>query len=77
MVGLPGQHRLLGGPLDAVRDLCAERGWPDISTMVVNKDTLSDGTLMPSQAAVEKHGGPLGLRREQAQVITFDWGKLP
>jgi hypothetical protein len=72
-IGRPGQHRLLGAPLDAVRDLCKERGWPDIATVVVTKDSLVDGTLRPSPQALEKYGGWPGLREEQARVIAFDW----
>jgi hypothetical protein len=75
-IGRPGQHRLLGGPLDEVRNLCKERGWPDIATVVVTKDSLLDGTLRPSPQAVEKYGGWPGLRHEQARAIDFDWAKV-
>ena len=75
-IGRPGQHRLLGGPLDEVRRFCEERAWPDIATVVVTKDSLLDGTLRPSPQALEKHGGWPGLRREQARVIEFDWSSV-
>jgi hypothetical protein len=75
-IGRPGQHRLLGAPLDAVRDFCEERGWPDIATVVVTKDSLADGTLRPSPQALEKYGGWRELRREQARVIAFDWSSV-
>jgi hypothetical protein len=75
-IGRPGQHRLLGAPLDVVRDLCVERGWPDIATVVVTKDSLVDGTLRPSQQALEKYGGWPELRREQARVIAFNWASV-
>ena len=72
-LGRPGQHRLLGGALDELRQLCEERGWPDIATVVVTKDSILDGTLRPSPQAVEKYGGWPGLRREQARVIERNW----
>jgi hypothetical protein len=75
-IGRPGQHRLLGAPLDEVRRLCEEREWPDIATVVVTKDSLLDGTLRPSPQALEKYGGWPGLRRAQARVIEFDWSSV-
>ena len=75
-IGRPGQHRLLGAPLDEVRRLCEERGWPDIATVVVTKDSLLDGSLRPSPQALEKYGGWPGLRQEQARVIAFDWSAV-
>jgi hypothetical protein len=75
-IGRSGQHRLLGAPLDVVRDLCVNRGWPDIATVVVTKDSLVDGTLRPSPQALEKYGGWPELRREQARVIAFDWSSV-
>jgi hypothetical protein len=73
LIGRKGQGNLLGAPLDEVRRLCEERGWPDIATVVVTKNSLADGTLRPSPQALEKYGGWPGLRSEQARVITFDW----
>jgi hypothetical protein len=75
-VGRPGQHRLLGAPLDEVRRICEEHGWPDIATVVVTKDSLLDGTLRPSPQAIDKYGGWPGLRREQARVLVFDWSSI-
>jgi hypothetical protein len=76
-IGRPGQHRLLGGPLDEVRTICGRNGWPDIATVVVTKDSLADGTLRPSPQAFEKYGGWPGLREEQARVLTFHWADIP
>jgi hypothetical protein len=73
LIGREGQHRLLAGPLDLVRELCKKRGLPDIATVVVSKDSLADGTLMPSPGALEKYNGWRGLREEQARVICWDW----
>ncbi|GEM_PF-2703957 len=75
-IGKPGQHRLLGAPLDEVRRLCEERGWPDIATVVVTKESLLDGTLRPSPQALGKYGGWPGLRRQQARVLEFDWSMV-
>jgi hypothetical protein len=72
-IGRPGQQRLLGPPLDEVRRLCKERGWPDIATVVVTKESILDGTLRPSPQAIDKHGGWPGLRWQQARVIENDW----
>jgi hypothetical protein len=72
-----GQHRLLGGPLDILRDICRENGLPDVATVVVTKESLLDGTLMPSRQALEKYGGWHGLREEQARVISFNWSSVP
>ena len=75
-IGRPGQHRLLGGPLDEVRRLCEERAWPDIATVVVTKDSLLDGTLRPSpQALVER---PLSMRRRDTyRYETVPKGAMP
>lgn len=67
-IGRSGQHRLLGAPLDALRELCVEKGLPDIATVVVSKGSLTDGTLKPSPKAIDKYGGWPGLRKEQARV---------
>jgi hypothetical protein len=75
-IGRSGQHRLLGAPLHEVRRLCEERGWPDIATVVVTKDSLLDGSLRPSPQALDKYGGWPGLRQEQARVIAFDWSAV-
>ena len=71
-VGRPGQHRLLGDPLDRVRGLCARRGLPDVAVMIVSKESLRDGTAEPSQKALEKYGGWPDLRKEQARVLAYD-----
>jgi hypothetical protein len=75
-VGRPGQHRLLGAPLDEVRLICLRHGWPDIATVVVTQESILDGTLRPSPQALEKHGGWPGLRREQARVFVHDWSSI-
>ena len=75
-IGRAGHRRLLGAPLDTLRDLCVEKGLPDIATVVVSKDSLTGGTLKPSPKAIDKHGGWPGLRKEQARVMTFDWTKV-
>lgn len=75
-ISRPGQHRLLGAPLDEVRLLCEERGLPDIATVVVTKGSLLDGTLRPSPQALAKYGGWPELRREQARVLAFDWSSI-
>ena len=75
-LGRPGQHRLLGDPLDRLRNLCAERGLPDVATMIVDKPSLHAGTVEPSARALEKYGGWFDLRAEQARVISYDWSAV-
>ena len=72
-LGREGQHRLLGGPLDLVREICRRRNLPDIATVIVDKASLQDGSMKPSPKALDKYGGWSGLRAEQARVLTFDW----
>lgn len=72
-LGRPGEHRLLGGPLDLVRDLCDHRHIPDVATMIVSKASLLDGTVQPSKGAVEKYGGWPDLRKEQARAMAHKW----
>ncbi len=74
--GRDGQHRLLGGPLDALRDHCVENGLPDVATVVVSKESLAGGSLKPSPKALGKYGGWPGPRQEQARVIAFDWAAV-
>jgi alkylated DNA nucleotide flippase Atl1 len=76
LIGRPGQQRILGGALDALRKYCEDLEIPDVATVVVNKESLLDGTLLPSQQALEKYGGWPGLRKQQAKVISFDWSRV-
>jgi hypothetical protein len=76
LIGRKGQSNLLGGPLDEVRLVCEERGWPDIGAVIVTKPSLLDGTITPSEPALTKYGGMNELRRLQARVIAFDWSAL-
>jgi hypothetical protein len=76
LIGRKGQSNLLGGPLDEVRLICDERGWPDIGSVIVTKPSLLDGTLTPSEPALAKYGGMGDLRRVQARVISFDWSTV-
>ena len=69
----PGQHRLIGDPLDRVRILCEARQLPDIATVIVDKRSLESGKMKPSEKALEKYGGWDGLRKEQARVIAYEW----
>lgn len=73
MIGRDGQHRLLGGPLDLVREICKLRGLPDIATVVVSEESLADGTIKPTAAGLAKYNGWTALRAEQARVIAWDW----
>jgi hypothetical protein len=71
--GRKGQHRLMGAALDRVGEICANRGLPDCSTMIVTKTSLLDGTVEPSNAALAKHSGWTGLREAQSNCLTFNW----
>ena len=72
-LGRPGQQRLLGDPLDRVRQVCEARALPDIATVVVDQISLRDGTVKPSVKALDKYGGWPWLRAKQARVLSFDW----
>ncbi|SLN48097.1 hypothetical protein TRL7639_02643 [Falsiruegeria litorea R37] len=76
LIGRKGEHRLLGGALDLVRDRCCEMGVPDIATVVIDKESLKRGEMRPSPKAIDKYEGWQNLRAEQARVITFDWSAV-
>ena len=76
LIGRKGEHRLLGAPLDLVRELCEKMNLPDVATVVVNVPSLRNGEVRPSDQALEKHGGWPGLRAEQARVLLFDWSTV-
>lgn len=75
-IGRKGQGRLLAAPLDLVRELCQSRELPDLATVIVSQESLKDGTLMPAPNAAGKYGDWVGLRKEQARVMAFDWTSL-
>lgn len=72
-IGRKGEHRLLGGPLDLVRDICVARGLPDIATVIVSKESLKSGACEPSKKAVEKYKGWPSLKAEQERVRNWNW----
>lgn len=74
-IGRPGEHNLLGAPLDIARELCKAHNLPDITTMIVNKPSIQNGTMKPSENAIQKYNGWPDLRREQAKVIAFEWSQ--
>ena len=73
LIGRPGEHRLLGAPLDMVRGICKERGIPDIAAAVVDKVSMENGRVASSQKAIVKYGGWPNLCSEQAKVIACNW----
>ncbi|MFK7869906.1 MAG: hypothetical protein AB8B58_11765 [Roseobacter sp.] len=75
-IGRPGEHRLLGGPLDELRKYCQDLELPDLATVVVSKESLIDGRIEPSKQAFDKYDGWPQLRREQAKVFNFDWSTV-
>ena len=72
----PGQQRLLQGALDMTRELCRERGLPDLGVCIVSESSIRAGTLLPAQGAIQKYGGIPAIRSAQAKVICFDWAPL-
>ncbi|MFW8634373.1 hypothetical protein [Cribrihabitans pelagius] len=72
-IGRKGEHRLLGNPLDLVRAICEQANLPDVTTVVVDQQSLRTGEISPSPKALEKYGGWPGLRAAQARVLAFDW----
>jgi hypothetical protein len=75
-LGRPDQGNLLQQPLDRARELCRERDVPEAPVLVVSKDSVINGTLLPAEGAIEKYGGVRAIREEQTKVILYDWSKL-
>ena len=63
--------------------ICAERGLPNVSCLVVSKDSLDQGAPMPSEGSFSDGlYAASGLTREaipeeQARVRSFDWRAMP
>jgi hypothetical protein len=69
----------LSSYLNQAAAMCAEGGWPNVSVLVVSKDSLDRGTPMPSEGSfAEGFYASTGLTKadipaEQARVRSFDW----
>lgn len=82
-LGMPNDTgRGLGPILDEAAAMCMEHGLPDVSAIVVTKESLASGVPMPSEDSFKDGVWPLtGLSREdvpaeQARVQSFDWGSV-
>jgi len=83
-LGMPNDTgRGLGPILDEAALKCKENNLPDITSVVVTKESLASGTPMPSEASFNALGfWPLsGLHKddvpaEQERVRNFDWRKV-
>lgn len=69
----------LSSYLNEAAALCAENGLPNVSVMVVSKDSLDQGKPMPSEGSfTDGFYASTGLAKadvpaEQARVKAFDW----
>lgn len=65
--------------LNRAAEICAENGLPNVSTLVVSRNSLDRGAPMPSEGSfVDGFYARTGLTRddvvaEQAKVRAFDW----
>lgn len=65
--------------LKRAAEICAEQGLPNISTLVVSRDSLERGAPMPSEGSYSAdfyaHTGlaPADVVAEQDRVRAFDW----
>ena len=68
--------------LNEAAAICAERGLPNVSVLVVSKDSLDKGTPMPSVGSFsEGFYAATGLTmetlpQEQDRVRNFDWSTI-
>ena len=73
----------LSSYLNEAAAICAERGLPNVASMVVSKDSLERGAPMPSEGSFSDGlYAATGLTRdtiaeEQARVRSFDWRSVP
>ncbi len=69
----------LSSYLNEAASYCAEHGWPNVSVMVVSKDSLDRGLPMPSEGSFsDGFYASTGLTKdaipaEQNRVRAFDW----
>lgn len=72
----------LSSYLNQAAAMCAEGGWPNVSVLVVSKDSLDRGTPMPSEGSfAEGFYASTGLTKsdipaEQDRVRAFDWASV-
>jgi hypothetical protein len=72
----------LSSYLNQAAAMCAEGGWPNVSVLVVSKDSLDRGTSMPSEGSfAEGFYASTGLTKadipaEQDRVRAFDWASI-
>jgi hypothetical protein len=61
---------------------CSENGWPNVSVLVVSKDSLDRGNPMPSEGSfADGFYASTGLSKaevpaEQSRVRAFDWASV-
>ena len=69
----------LASYLNRAAEICKEQGLPNVSTLVVSKESLDQGTPMPSSGSFsDGFYASTGLTRdgvvaEQDKVRAFDW----
>ncbi len=72
----------LSSYLNRAAALCAEHGLPNVSVLVVSKDSLDRGTPMPSEGSfADGFYASTGLTKadiaaEQDRVRAFDWASV-
>ncbi|WP_341212162.1 hypothetical protein [uncultured Limimaricola sp.] len=73
----------LASYLNEAAAICAEHNLPNVSCVVVSKDSLERGAPMPSEGSFsDDHYAASGLTREdvpaeQERVRQYDWRSLP
>ncbi|HEY6918572.1 MAG TPA: hypothetical protein VI412_04885 [Tabrizicola sp.] len=69
----------LSSYLNQAASYCAEHGWPNVSVMVVSKESLDRGLPMPSEGSLsDGFYASTGMTKEdvpaeQDRVRAFDW----
>jgi len=83
-LGMPNDTgRGLGPILDEAAAMCMQHGLPDVSAIVVTKESIAAGKPMPSAESFLDGVWPVtGLTidqvpEEQDRVRSFDWEKVP
>ena len=67
--------------LNRAAEICAENKWPNVSVLIVSKDSFDKGASMPSKGSFsDGFYAATGLTdadtpAEQARVRAFDWAK--
>jgi hypothetical protein len=74
----------LGPVLDEAAAMCIENNLPDVSTVVVTKESMEQGCPMPSRRSFDENGfwAITGISMDeipeyQKKVRAYDWASVP